>query len=115
MGAVLSGPELANPAVQEHLATCETCALEVASLRQTMELLDEWQTAEPSPYFSSRLRARMREEHAQQRAGWFGWLRRPAVLTAAAAILAVAVGMLGGGQYSNSKQGTDSARRRQPM
>ena len=109
MSAVLSGPELATPAVQEHLATCEACAMEVASLRQTMDLLDEWQTVEPSPYFSSRLRARMREEHTQQTVGWLGWLRRPAVLTAAAALLAVGVGMLGGGQWKASHP-VDSAR-----
>jgi len=39
MEAVLSGPELATPAVQEHLATCAACAKEIASLRQTMDLL----------------------------------------------------------------------------
>lgn len=113
MGAVLSGPELATPAVQEHLANCQTCALEVASLRQTMELLDEWQIPEPSPYFSARLRARMREEHSQQTVGWLGWLRRPAVLTAAAALLAVGVGMLEGAHW-NSTHPPDSAKIVQP-
>ena len=113
MTAVLGGPELANTAVQEHLASCEACAEEVASLRQTMEMLDEWQTVEPSPYFSVRLRARMREEHAQQSVGWLGWLRRPAVLTAAAALLAIGVGMLGGA-HRKSVNGMDSARNIQP-
>jgi anti-sigma factor RsiW len=109
MSAVLSGPELATPAVQEHLASCETCALEVASLRQTMELLDEWQTVEPSPYFSARLRARMREDHARQNVGWLAWLRRPAVLTAAAALLAVGVGMVEGAHW-RPQRGPDSAK-----
>ena len=95
MEAVLGGAELTNPAVQEHLATCAACAEEVASLRQTIELLDEWQAPEPSPYFSVRLRARMREEHAEKSVGWLAWLRRPAVVTAAA-LIAVGVGMLGG-------------------
>jgi anti-sigma factor RsiW len=113
MSAVLSGPELANPAVQEHLASCESCAEEVASLRQTMEMLDEWQTVEPSPYFSVRLRARMREEHTQQAVGWMSWFRRPAVLTAAAALLAVGVGMLQGAHWK-STHGMDSARNIQP-
>jgi anti-sigma factor RsiW len=102
MEAVLSGPELATPAVQEHLASCAACAWEIASLRQTMELLDEWQAPEPSPYFSARLRARMREEHAQQGAGWLAWLRRPAVVTAAAALMAVGVGMLEGVHWKNT-------------
>ncbi len=113
MGAVLSGPELASPAVQEHLANCQACALEVASLRQTMELLDEWQAPEPSPYFSARLRARMREEHSQQTVDWLSWLRRPAVLTAAAALLAVGVGMLEGAHWGSTHP-PDTARIEQP-
>jgi anti-sigma factor RsiW len=102
MEAVLSGPELATPAVQEHLATCAACAKEIASLRQTMELLEDWQAPEPSPYFSARLRARLRDEHAQQGAGWLAWLRRPAVVTAAAALMAVGVGMLEGAHWKNT-------------
>ena len=99
MESVLSGPELATSAVQEHLATCSTCAQEVASLRQTMSLLDEWQAPEPSPYFSARVRAHVREERAHQSPGWLAWLRRPAVMTAAAALLAVGVGMLEGAHW----------------
>ena len=106
MEAVLSGSELATPAVQEHLAICPACSQEVRSLRQTMELLDEWQVPEPSPYFSARLRARMREEHASQSAGWLSWLRRPAVVTAAAALMAVGVGVLEGAHWKVSHQQT---------
>jgi anti-sigma factor RsiW len=108
MEAVLSGPELATPAVQEHLANCSVCAGEVASLRQTMDLLDEWQTPDPSPYFSARLKARMREEHAHQSLGWLSWLRRPAVLTAAAALMAVGVGMLEGVHWKADHRQTDA-------
>ena len=106
MEAVLSGSELATPAVQEHLAICPACSQEVRSLRQTMELLDEWQVPEPSPYFSARLRARMRDEHASQSAGWLSWLRRPAVVTAAAALMAVGVGVLEGAHWKVSHQQT---------
>ena len=106
MEAVLSGPELESPAVQEHLATCAACAQEVISLRQTMGLLDEWRAPEPSPYFSARLHARMREEHATQSAGWLAWLRRPMVATAAAALLAVGVGMFGGLHWKNTRVST---------
>ena len=104
MGAVLSGPELATPAVQEHLASCSVCAQEVASLRQTMSLLDEWQAPEASPYFSARLRARMRDERATQSVGWLAWMRRPAVMTAAAALLAVGVGLLEGAHWKSEHQ-----------
>ena len=96
MEAVLSGPELANPAVQEHLASCAACAEEVASLRRTIDVLGEWQAPEPSPYFSARLRARMREERAHATAGFWAWLRRPAIVTAAVGLIAVGVGMLEG-------------------
>lgn len=106
METVLSGEELATPAVQEHLATCSVCAQEVAGLRQTMDLLEEWQAPEPSPYFSARLRARMREEHASQSMGWFAWLRRPMVVTAAAALMAAGVGMLGGARWKADHRST---------
>ena len=106
MESMLNGPELANSVLQEHLAMCPACAQEVASLRQTMELLDQWQTPAPSPYFSARLRARMREEHAAQSAGWFAWLRRPAVVTAAAALMAVGVGLLEGARWKADHQPT---------
>jgi anti-sigma factor RsiW len=104
MEAALSGPELATPAVQEHLASCDSCAREVRSLRQTMNLLDEWQAPEPSPYFGARLRAHLREEQAHQSVGWLAWLRRPVVVTAAAALLALGVGMLEGVHWKNGQQ-----------
>ena len=64
-----------------------------------MSLLDEWQAPEPSPYFSARLRARLRDERAHQSLGWLAWMRRPAVMTAAAALLAVGVGLLEGAHW----------------
>jgi len=106
MEAVLSGPELATRAVQEHLATCAKCAQEVASLRQTMDLLEEWQMPEPSQYFSARVRARLREETSRQSVGWLTWLRRPAVVTAAAALIALGVGMLEGVRWKPMHQET---------
>jgi hypothetical protein len=42
-----------------------------------MALLDEWQVPEPSPYFDTRLQARLREEAAKQPVSWVAWLRRP--------------------------------------
>ena len=100
--AVLSGPEMESLAVREHLATCAACAQEVAALRRTMDLMDEWQAPAPSPYFSARLHTRMREERRHEPAGWLAWLRRPIVATAAAALLAVGVGMFGGLHWKNT-------------
>src|SRR5262249_45500772 len=96
---VLSGPEKLSPGLREHLQGCASCADELASFQQTMNLLDEWQTPEPSPYFSSRLQARIREEAAKASVGWFGWMRRPMVATAAVALLALGVGLLESGHW----------------
>ena len=101
MEVVLSGPETASPEVQEHLRSCAACAEELASFRQTMALLDEWQAPEPSPYFSSRLRARVREEASVQPAGWLAWLRRPVVAAAAMVLVGVGVSLLEVGNFQD--------------
>ena len=110
MGAALSGPETASPEVREHLRNCAACAEELASFQQTMALLDEWQAPEPSPYFSSRVRARVREEASVQPAGWLAWLRRPVVAAAAMVLIGVGVGLLevGGFQDRNTVATNDS-------
>jgi anti-sigma factor RsiW len=94
MEAVLSGPEAISPEMQEHLRQCQECAREMGSLRQTMALLDDWQTPEPSPYFGSRLRAQLREEVAAESRGWLAWLRRPVVAAAAVMLIAIGAGLL---------------------
>jgi len=99
MEAVLSGPQGVSPTLRQHLQDCAACAAELASFQQTMSLLDEWQTPEPSPYFSSRLRARVREEAAQA-GSWLAWVRRPMVATAAVALIALGVGLLQVGHWT---------------
>ena len=94
MEVVLSGPEADSPSMQEHLRSCARCAGELVSLQQTMVLLDEWQAPEPSPYFSSRLHARLREEAALPARSWLAWLRRPVAAAAAAVLIAVGAGLL---------------------
>ena len=94
MEAVLSGPEAVSPEAQEHLRSCASCAGELVAFRQTMGLLDEWQAPEPSTYFSSRLRARVREEAAAPAPGMFAWLRRPMAAVAAAVLIAAGVSLL---------------------
>ncbi|HZP24682.1 MAG TPA: hypothetical protein VFB04_14640 [Terriglobales bacterium] len=94
MEVVLSGPETLSAGAQEHLRSCAECAAEVASFRETMTLLDEWQAPEPSPYFRSRLMARVREEAAAPAHGWLAWLRRPVAAIAAAVILAAGIGLV---------------------
>jgi hypothetical protein len=60
-------------------------------LSQTMALLDEWQAPEPSPYFDTRLHARLREEMAKQPVGWFHWVRRPAMAISFLLLMVVGV------------------------
>lgn len=101
MEAVLSGPEKMSAGLREHLHTCTACSEELASFGQTMAVLDEWQAPEPSPYFSSRLRARVQEEEAKKSAiPWLGWFRRPMVATAAAALIALGAGLLESGHFN---------------
>ena len=87
-----AGASVAPPAVpkeaQEHLRSCAACSAEMESLRRTMSVLDEWKAPEPSPYFDSRLRARLRERGTGG-TGLLESLRRPA-LAAAFTLLFVA-------------------------
>ena len=87
-GMDASTPE---PEVEKHIASCADCAAHLRDLQKTMALLDEWQAPEPSPYFDTRLQARLREEMARPPAGWpsgwFNWLRRPAWAMSLAAVL----------------------------
>src|SRR5258708_35517970 len=74
-----AGMNASTPEVEIHIASCNDCAAHLRALQKTMALLDEWQAPEPSPYFDTRLRARMREEMARPAAGWVSWRRLPAV------------------------------------
>jgi predicted anti-sigma-YlaC factor YlaD len=65
--------------VNDHLRGCAECSSMLHEFRQTMALLDEWTAPEPSPYFDTRLQARLREEAAKQPANWLAWWRRPAL------------------------------------
>ena len=78
----------AEPPVSDHLRACADCAGMLAEFRKTMALLDEWAAPEPSPYFDTRLHARLREEAAIQPSRW-SWrnLGRPALAASLAAIV----------------------------
>jgi predicted anti-sigma-YlaC factor YlaD len=103
---VASGGE-ATPVMSDHLQGCPVCAGKLAGMRETMDLLDEWQAPEPSPYFDTRLAARVREERAKPaRAGWLSWFRAPALAGALALILMVAGGI---NLYNGRSKGTQQA------
>jgi anti-sigma factor RsiW len=78
----------ADPQVKAHVSQCSACTAELASMRKTMALLDEWESPEPSPYFLTRLRAHVKEEQQKAPAGMFGWLRRPVLAASLATVLA---------------------------
>jgi anti-sigma-K factor RskA len=83
------------PQAVAHLRGCEACANELASLRSTMALLDEWQAPEPSPYFDTKLRARLKAE-PEPAQGWRQWLLpltgwKPAMAVALAAVMMVGI------------------------
>ncbi len=94
--------------VEEHLRSCAACAAQLASLRQTMSLLDSWKVPEPSPYFESRLRARLREQ-AAARVGWWEMLRKPALALALTVIAAMSVMIHGGQAVQTNPRNTSTA------
>src|ERR1700704_2928499 len=87
-----AGIKAATSEVAGHIASWNNCASALREFQQTMALLDEWQAPEPSPYFDTRLQARMREEMSKPQAArfnWlrFNWLRHPAWVASLATVL----------------------------
>src|SRR5437868_14876415 len=93
---VAAGAGEPTPALNEHLLGCADCTGKLEDMRKTMALLDDWQAPEPSPYFDTRLAARMREERAKpERVNWFSWFRMPVLAGALALVLMMAGGVNG--------------------
>jgi anti-sigma factor RsiW len=93
-----------TPEVEKHIASCAECAAHLRDLQKTMALLDEWQAPDPSPYFDTRLQARLREEMARPTAGWLSagwlsWLRRPAWAMSLAAVIFAGALLVGSRSY----------------
>ncbi len=95
-----SGYEAAHPELAKHLNSCGDCRSELAGLRSTFIALDEFHAPEPSPFFDTRLHARLREEVASEPEGFWERMRsyllfstgrsfRPALAGALALVLAV--------------------------
>ena len=93
MPDLAAGLTAITPVITGHLEGCGECAGKLEEFRQTMALLDEWQTPEPSPYFDVRLQARLREEIARPQVGWFGWVRRPVLAAALTVLMAAGIGL----------------------
>ncbi len=76
MPDVLFDPGAAPAGAKTHLDTCPACRQEVQALTRTMQVLDGWQAPDPSPYWTARMGARLREEQARPASGWAGWRQR---------------------------------------
>lgn len=102
---LLLDPDAAPAKVKTHVAECDSCRKDLEELRATMGLLDSWTAPEPSPYFLTRLDARMREEREAPPAGWFERLGArfaygPSMHARPLAAMALTVMLLvGGGAY----------------
>ncbi len=105
LAGLLLEPESAPAAVREHVAGCEGCRGEIDEMKTVMGLMDAWKAPEPSPYFFTRLNAKMREERGARPAGWLERLRArlaygPRMRTQPVAAMALTVMLLvGGGTY----------------
>jgi len=93
MPGLAAGLDAVTPEMNDHLKTCTACAGKLEEFRRTMALLDEWQVPEPSPYFDTRLLARVREEKAKP-SGWLYWLRKPALAVSLAVLMVMSVTLI---------------------
>jgi hypothetical protein len=102
---MLLDPDAVPAKVRAHVEQCDHCQGELVELHATMALLDAWKSPEPSPYFMTRLDARMREERQAEPAGWLARLRArftygPSMHVRPLAAMALTVMLLiGGGTY----------------
>lgn len=71
LAELLLDPARVPAKVNTHVAECEACRRELEELKATMGLLDAWEAPEPSPFFMTRMQARMREEREAAPTGWF--------------------------------------------
>ena len=112
---MLLNPDAAPAKVATHVAECDFCRGELEELRATLNLLDRWEAPEPSPYFMTRLNARLDEERAAAPASWLERLRArfaygPSMHIRPLAAMALTVVMLlGGGAYLGISNWTQPA------
>ncbi len=109
LAGLLLDPRPASAKVQAHVAECGRCQEELKKLKATMQVLDAWKAPAPSPYFLTRLGARMREEREAAPAGWLaGAIARLRATVAygpglhvrpLAAVALTVVLLVGGGTY----------------
>ena len=105
----LMAGETVTPEVKAHFTVCPACSAELDSMNKTMALLDEWKAPEDtSPYFMTRLRARVREEAQKEvSSGWLAWFRKPAIAVSMAVLFIVSISLFNGANTTD-KPGKDT-------
>lgn len=98
-----SVPQATKTSFANHASTCVECRTGMEELQNTFAAMDDWTVPDPTPYFDTRLHARLREEQAKQPEGFLERIRsfllfstgrqlRPAVAGALALVLVVSGG-----------------------
>lgn len=100
---LLLDPAAAAPAAREHVAACAECGRELSELKAAMRVMDDWEAPEPTPYFDTRLAARLREEKSNPPASLWERMRARLLYGSSLQFRPIAAGalalllMIGGG------------------
>lgn len=113
---LLLDPDAVKLSVREHLASCANCQSELAELRATMNALDAWTAPEPSPYFDTRMQAKLRAAKEAEPEGFWERMRSRLLFstnlhlrTAGAAALAALLAVGGGSAFYVSQMPSSHA------
>jgi anti-sigma factor RsiW len=88
-----------------HLETCADCRDELAELRATMSLMDDWAVPEVNPFFEAKLLARLRAEQQAPPAGFWERLKARFLYSSSLRLQPLMAGtlaavfLIGGGTY----------------
>jgi hypothetical protein len=107
--AALSAP--AREQLDLHMQSCAACREELVSLQATLNVLDGWVAPEPSPYFSTRMQAKLRAAKEEAPEGFWERMRsrilystNVPVRAMGAAALAVLIAIGGGSALYETQQ-----------
>lgn len=117
---LLLDPASASAEERQHVEACADCRRELAELQLAMQSLDGWAAPEPSPFFDTKLRARLRAERSAAPAGFLERLRtrwlfgsgvhfRPVVAGVLATVLAVSGGTVAWLEHNSASRVQESA------
>ena len=104
---LLLDPQSVPAELRQHVEECARCSHELAELRTTMGLLDDWSVPEVNPFFDAKLLSRLRTEEQGKSVGFverwkahfiYGSSLRMQPLMAGALALIV---LVGGGTYAD--------------